>query len=173
MRPLVKTYIAADWENDLAAAEQLRRWNVEDDWHLSFADSHGLRRAKDDSPNCRVKKAVDNLLYGIETFVLVVGDKTKSSDVGSCRHCPNYDSTRIYCNLRHQTDSGSFLVHECRQAVKNNLHVVVLYHAATVDKSKCPDELHDLGAHKPMLFLSNNVITWNCADVKSALCPTP
>ena len=42
-----KTYIAADWDTDLDAVEQLYKWNDSNHWGLSFNDAHELTQARD------------------------------------------------------------------------------------------------------------------------------
>lgn len=51
-----KTYIAADWDNDLNAVEALRYWNEHKYWGLSFKDAHELSQIQSDSTNNCNKK---------------------------------------------------------------------------------------------------------------------
>ena len=44
-----KTYIAADWDGDKNAIDQLRAWNDGKKWSLSFTDAHDLTQARDNS----------------------------------------------------------------------------------------------------------------------------
>lgn len=37
-----RTYIAADWDGDRDAVEQLHKWNDSNYWGLSFPDAHDL-----------------------------------------------------------------------------------------------------------------------------------
>lgn len=51
-----RTYIAADWDSDKDAVEQLHRWNDSNYWSLSFIDAHALTDARDSSLPCSIKK---------------------------------------------------------------------------------------------------------------------
>ena len=44
-----KTYIAADWDHDKDAVEQLYRWKNNRGWSFDFADAHELTQARDSS----------------------------------------------------------------------------------------------------------------------------
>ena len=37
-----RTYIAADWDHDKDAVDQLHKWNNSNFWNLSFTDVHEL-----------------------------------------------------------------------------------------------------------------------------------
>ena len=54
-------------------------------------------------------------------------------------------------------------------AVRDGLKIVVLYNAATVDKSKCPDAVKYVGTHKAMCYYQNGQYYWDYQTVKSAL----
>ena len=57
--------------------------------------------------------------------------------------------------------SESFIDHECRLAYNawrnNDMKIVVLYNAASVDKSKCPEILKNIGTHVAMKYYNS---TW-------------
>ena len=42
-----KTYIAAEWDGDKDAVEQLKKWNHSNYWWISFNDAHDLQQARD------------------------------------------------------------------------------------------------------------------------------
>ena len=44
-----KTYIAADWDGDKNAVEQLYKWKKSNYWSLDFHDAHDLTQARDSS----------------------------------------------------------------------------------------------------------------------------
>lgn len=53
-----KTYIAADWDGDKNAIDQLHTWNDGKKWSLSFTDAHDLTQARDNSLNCSIKASL-------------------------------------------------------------------------------------------------------------------
>lgn len=47
-----RTYIAADFDNDKDAVDQLHKWNDSSNyWSLSFSDAHDLQTSSDNSLN--------------------------------------------------------------------------------------------------------------------------
>lgn len=66
-------------------------------------------------------------------------------------------------------DNRSYIEYECEKAVRDGLKIVVLYNAATVDKSKCPDAVKYVGTHKAMCYYQNGQYYWDYQTVKSAL----
>ena len=52
-----RTYIAADWDGDRDAVDQLHKWNDSDYWGLSFTDAHNLQQSRDSSLPCSIKLA--------------------------------------------------------------------------------------------------------------------
>ena len=80
-----KTYIAADWDGDKNAVEQLYKWKNSNYWSLNFHDAHDLTQARDSSLNCSIKTSLAKRLDGSKTFVLIVGNNTKTVRRGSCQ----------------------------------------------------------------------------------------
>jgi hypothetical protein len=79
-----KTYIAADWDGDKNAIDQLHAWNDGKKWILSFTDAHDLTQARDNSLNCSIKVSLATRMDASKTFVLIVGSGTKSRRAGEC-----------------------------------------------------------------------------------------
>ena len=133
-----RTYIAADWTGDIDAVMQLRNWNDSNYWSLTFTDAHDLTQARDSSLSCSIKASLRERLDASKTFVLIVGKATKDLRSGSCSYCNDYS---IYsgCRRGYSYDFRSFVNFECEKAARDNLKIVVLYNAASVDRSKCPD----------------------------------
>ena len=50
-----------------------------------------------------------------------------------------------------------------------NIKLVVLYNAATVDKSKCPDAIKAYGTHAPMQKMKDGKHYWDYQSVKNAM----
>ena len=71
-----KTYIAADWDGDKNAVEQLYKWKKSNYWSLDFHDAHDLTQARDSSLNCSIKSSLATRLDVSKTFVLIVGNTT-------------------------------------------------------------------------------------------------
>jgi hypothetical protein len=165
-----KTYIAADWDGDRDAVEQLSKWNDSQYWSLSFTDAHDLTQARDSSLNCSIKSSLATRLDASKTFVLIVGSNTKTVRSGSCQYCDSYNSWTTSCARQHNVDYRSYIEYECEKAVRDGLNIVVLYNAATVNKSKCPDAVKNIGTHEAMCYYKDGQYYWNYQAVKTALC---
>ena len=164
-----RTYIAGDWTGDNDAVEQLRKWNDSNNWSLSYTDAHELNQARDGSLNCNIKKSLATRIDASKTFVLVVGKNTKTVRSGGCHYCESYNSLTGSCVRNYYVDLRSYVEYECQKAVKDNLKIVVLYKAATVDKSKCPDAVRNMGTHAAMYSYKDSCYYWDYQNVKSAL----
>lgn len=164
-----KTYIAADWEGDSDAVEQLHKWNDSKYWSLSFHDAHDLQQSRDNSLNCSIKRSLAMRLDASKTFVLIVGRNTKTVRSGSCQYCNSYNSRTQSCARGHSVDYRSYIEYECDKAVRDGLKIVALYNAATVNKSKCPDAVKYVGTHIAMCYYENGQYYWDYQAVKSAL----
>lgn len=164
-----KTYIAADWTGDKDAVEQLHKWNDSDHWSLSFIDAHDLTQARDESLNCSIKASLRTRLDASKTFVLIVGENTKTLRSGECQYCYSYNSWTRSCARGYSVDYRSYIEYECDKAVQDGLKIVVLYNAATVNKSKCPDSVKNIGTHVAMCFFRDGKYYWDYQSVKAAL----
>ena len=164
MRYRTKTYIAGDWTGDKDAIEQLYKWNSSNYWALSFHDAHEITQSSDNSKNCSIKASLRLRLDKSKTFVLIVGDGTKSRRAGECNYCIDNSS----CG---NSSNKSFIEYECDKAVrdKDKLKIIVLYNDSIVDKNKCPDVLKNEGTHVPMCYCSNGKLYWDYASVKKAI----
>ncbi len=164
-----KTYIAADWTGDKDAIDKLHEWNKRENLSLSFTDAHELTQARDGSLNCSIKSSLATRLDASKTFVLIVGSNTKSLRAGSCQYCGSLNSHTNTCARTGQVDYRSYIEYECAKAVRDGIKIVVLYHAASVDKSKCPDAVKNIGTHKAMCYYNDGKYYWDYQTVKSAL----
>lgn len=164
-----KTYIAADWSGDKDAVDQLHVWNDSKYWSLSFTDAHDLTQARDGSLNCSIKTSLCTRLDASKTFVLIVGTNTKTVRSGSCQYCDSYNSWTKVCARGYSVDYRSYIEYECEKAIRDELKIVVLYNAATVDKSKCPDAIKNVGTHAAMCLYNSGTYSWNYQAVKDAL----
>jgi hypothetical protein len=164
-----KTYIAADWEGDRDAVEQLNKWNKSKYWGLSFNDAHDLQQSRDESLNCSIKRSLVYRLNASKTFVLIVGNSTKTLRSGSCQYCSSKNRLIGSCSRGYNIDNRGYIEFECEKAVRDEkLKIIVLYNAARVDRSKCPDIINSYGIHKAMLYIENSQYYWNYEAVKSA-----
>lgn len=164
-----RTYIAAEWDGDKDAVEQLHKWKDSKYWSLSFTDAHDLTQARDSSLNCSIKSSLATRFDASKTFVLIVGNNTKTVRSGSCQYCSSYNSRTYACARGHSVDYRSYIEYECEKAVRDGLNIVVLYNAATVNKSKCPDAVKGLGTHVAMCYYENGAYYWDYQAVKAAL----
>ena len=164
-----KTYIAADWTGDKDAVDQLYKWNDSEHWSLSFIDAHDLTQARDGSLNCSIKTSLGKRLNASKTFVLIVGSNTKTVRSAGCQYCHSYNSWTCSCARGYPVDYRSYIEYECDKAVRDGLKIVVLYNAATVDKSKCPDVVKNIGTHVAMCYYQGGTYYWNYQAVKDAI----
>jgi len=164
-----RTYVAADWSGDKDAVEQLSKWNNSDNWSLSFPDAHDLTQARDESLNCSIKSSLATRLDASKTFVLIVGTNTKSTRSGSCQYCGSYNSWTTSCARGYSVDYRSYIEFECDKATRDNLKIVVLYNAATVDKSKSPEAVKNVGTHVAMCYYKDGKYYWDYQAVKNAI----
>ncbi|MDR1583362.1 MAG: molecular chaperone Tir [Prevotellaceae bacterium] len=164
-----KTYIAADWDGDSNAVEQLYKWKNSNYWSLDFHDAHDLTQARDSSLNCSIKRSLAIRLDASKTFVLIVGNSTKTLRSGSCQYCDSKNSWTGACARGYSVDNRSYIEYECDKAVQDGLNIVVLYNATSVDKSKCPSAVKYQGTHTAMCYYENGSYYWDYQAVKSAL----
>lgn len=164
-----RTYIAADWDGDKSAVDILNYWNNNNHLSLSFTNAHDLMQARDSSLKCSIKSSLKSRMDASKTFVLIVGDNTKSVRSGSCVYCPSYNSWGKYCARGYSLDYRSFIEYECDEAVKAGIKIVVLYNAGRVDKSKCPQALQNRGSHVPMWCWSDGRYHWDYQAIKNAI----
>ena len=164
-----KTYLAGEWSGDEDAITQLRKWNDGNFWNLSFTDAHDLTQARDTSLNCSIKKSLAARLDSSKTFVLVVGSNTKSARSGSCQYCSSYSSWLSQCNRQYSVDYKSYIEYECSKAITDGLKIVVLYNAASVNKTKCPEVIREYGNHVAMCYLQDGKYYWDYNTVKNTI----
>lgn len=164
-----KTYLAAEWDGDKDAIDQLHKWNDNKFWSLTFTDAHDLTQARDSSLNCSIKSSLATRLDSSKTFVLIVGSNTKTVRNGSCQYCDKYNSDTKKCDSGMSVDYRSYIAYECEKAIRDELKIVVLYNAASVNKDKCPDVIKNVGTHKAMCFMKEGSCYWDYQTVKDAI----
>lgn len=163
-----RTYIAADFDNDKDAVDQLHKWNDSNYWSLSFTDAHDLQTSSDSSLYCSIKASLKYRMDGSKTFVLIVGDQTNTITKGGCQYCGSYNSNTYSCNRKYSVDYRSYIRYECAKAVEAGIKIIVLYKNTKIDKSKCPEAVRDLGIHKAMIYYQDGKYYWNYQAVKEA-----
>lgn len=164
-----KTYIAADWTDDKDAVDKLYAWKNNNYLMLDFVDAHELTQARDNSLNCSIKASLATRLDASKTFVLIVGSGTKSLRSGSCQYCGSLNSYTHTCARGGSVDYRSYIDYECAKAVRDELKIVVLYNAASVDRSKCPDAVKSTGIHTAMCYRKDGNLYWDYQAVKYSL----
>jgi len=164
-----KTYIAADWDGDKNAVDKLRAWNDSEKWSLSYTDAHDITQSRDGSLNCSIKASLATRMDASKTFVLIVGSNTKSRKAGECTYCYKFENGK--CKTGHTVSNDSFIEYECKKAVRDNKNInfIILYNAATVDKSKCPDSIKAYGTHAPMQKMKDGKHYWDYQSVMNAM----
>lgn len=163
------TYLAGDWDGDSELIEKLYEWNDSKYWGLTFKDAHDLTKARDSSLNCNIKRSLKTRLDASKTFVLVVGDHTKSITAGSCQWCDSYNSWSKYCARGYSVDYRSFIDYECEIAKRDIDKIIVIYNSSTVDRNKCPEVLRYSGEHIPAYYYVGNNCYWNYTKIKECI----
>ena len=163
-----RTYIAADFDHDKDAVDQLRKWNDSNYWSLSFTDAHDLQTSSDSSLSCSIKSSLQYRMDGSKTFVLIVGDHTNTVTKGGCQFCGSYNSHNAYCAKGYSVDYRSYIKFECDKAVEAGIKMIVLYKSTIVDKSKCPSAVKNLGTHTSMICRKDGDLYWDYQSVKKA-----
>lgn len=172
-----KTYIAADFDSDKDAVEQLHKWNNSCNWKLNFNDVHSLTQSRDSSRYCSIKSSLKSRMDVSKTFVIIIGANTNSITKGSCSYCASYFvcyTKPSYCLKGYSVNTLSYIKYECEQAVKANIKIVVLYKSTVVNKSLCPEFIRSIGSHVAMKHWTINkslqrVIDWDYQAVKKAI----
>lgn len=163
-----RTYIAADFDNDRDAVDQLHKWNDSNYWSLSFTDAHDLQTSSDDSLYCSIKSSLKYRMDGSKTFVLIVGDHTDTITKGGCQYCGSYSSWTGACARGRTVDTRSYIKYECDKAVEAGIKIIVLYNDTTVNRSKCPAAVRYKGTHAKMVKYENGRYYWDYQSVKNA-----
>lgn len=163
-----RTYIAADWDSDINAVDQLLKWNDSNYWSLSFTNAHDLTQSRDTSNSCNIKRSLATRMDASKLFILIVGENTNNVRSGSCQYCGSKNSWTGACARGNTIDNRSYIEYECEKAVRDQLEIIVLYKSLKVDRNKCPEAVRWLGTHKPMYTYSNGSLVWNYTDVKTA-----
>lgn len=163
-----RTYIAADFDHDKDAVDQLHTWNDSNYWSLSFTDAHDLQTSSDDSLYCSIKSSLKYRMDGSKTFVLIVGDHTDSITKGGCQYCRSYNSWTGACAKGRTVDKRSYIKFECDKAVEAGIKIIVLYNNTKVDRSKCPSAVRYMGTHAKMVKYENGKYYWDYQSVRNA-----
>lgn len=171
-----RTYIAADFDHDIDAVNQLYRWKNNKNLSFDFQDAHDLTQARDSSMCCSIKSSLRLRLNESKTFVLIVGEHTDTITKGSCQFCQSYNSWTSACARGHNVDFRSYIKYECemaRQDYWNNEieKIVILYKNTVVDKNLCPESVRYLGTHVSMIYYSysDEQYYWDYDSVYKAL----
>ncbi len=161
-----KIHIAADWEQDQSAVRQIYEWNRKEGEKFFLSDDSEALEDMDSEWACFVKKSLQCKIQETDIFLLVVGDETNSVQEGSCLFCENYRNFSGNCAHGRTADKRGLIEFQCVQAIESNKKIVVLYHAVSVDKLKCPWLLRDHGIHFAMkVVASDGNQAWNLKDV--------
>lgn len=163
-----KTYIAGDWDHDKDAVDQLHKWNDSNYWSLSFTDAHDLTQANDNSLNCSIKSSLKTRMDASKRFVLIVGSSTDSVTAGGCQFCGSYNSWNKACAKGKTVDYRSYIKYECDKAVEAGIKIIVLYKGISVNKSRCPEAVKNIGIHAPMWCKKDGEYYWDYSSVKKA-----
>lgn len=171
MADRTKTYILADWKSDKDAVDQLFNWNSDAHWNLELEYTC--------SDRWRSQKFCHTKLWDIKTkldisktFVLIIGENTKDffQYRGKCHLCSGYPDWALDCIYgAGKLDFRNFLDYACEETVQAGLKIVVLYKATTVDKTRCPEAVKDIGTHAAMFFGTDEEPLWDYESVKNAL----
>ena len=167
-RRRTRTYIAADWDGDRDAVDQLYRWNANNYWNLSFLDAHELHQSRDSSLPCSIKRSLKERMDCSRRFVLIVGNHTTTVTKGGCQYCGSYSSRSSSCTRSNAIDYRSYIAYECEKALDAGIDIVVLYNDVRVDKSKCPNVIRNKGKHVAMKRYEYGLRKWDYQAVREA-----
>ena len=149
-----KTYVAAAWDEDHEAIEQLYSWNENDIYSLEFKNVHDFKQSRDNSLPCSIKDSLSKRMDMCKVFILIVGEKTNSVKEGYCIFCKNYRSWSTCCSSSKLQSNKSFIDFECDRAKRDyyngKIKILVLYNSSYIYKEKCPESLRDIGFHQAM-----------------------
>ncbi|MBR3481661.1 MAG: hypothetical protein IKH45_02075 [Neisseriaceae bacterium] len=163
-----KTYIAADFDNDINAVKQLYQWKDSNYWSLSFSNAHDIQQSRDSSLPCSIKSSLKTRMDFSKTFVLIVGENTNNITKGGCQHCVSYNGWTKSCAKGKTVDYRSYIKYECDKAKEAGIKIIVLYKSIMVDKLKCPKQIRYEGIHVPMIYYENGQYYWDYQSVKQA-----
>ena len=163
-----RTYIAADFDHDKDAVDQLHKWNDSKYWSLSFTDAHDLQTSSDSSLYCSIKSSLKYRMDGSKTFVLIVGEKTNAVSKGGCQLCGSYNSHTSSCARGYSVDYRSYIKFECDKAIEAGIKIIVLYKSTAIDKSKCPEAIRYKGTHAKMIYYKDGKYYWDYESVRDA-----
>lgn len=164
-----RTYIAADFDHDKDAVDQLHKWNDSKYWSLSFTDAHDLQTSSDSSLYCSIKSSLKYRMDGSKAFVLIVGEKTNTVSKGGCQLCGSYNSHTYSCARGYSVDYRSYIKFECDKAVEAGIKIIVLYKSTTIDRSKCPEAIRYKGTHAKMIYHKDGKYYWDYESVRDAI----
>jgi len=149
-----KTYLAAAWDEDYDAIEQLYSWNHDDYYSLEFKNVHDFRQSRDNSLPCSIKDSLSKRMDACKLFILIVGENTNRVTKGYCLYCRNYRSGSVYCLSSKIQYNKSFINFECDRAMRDfyngKIKILVLYNSSFVIKDRCPESLKYIGVHQAM-----------------------
>lgn len=171
-----KTYIAADFDHDKDAVDQLYKWKNNRLLSFDFQDAHDLTQARDTSLYCSIKKSLRFRLNESNTFVLIVGEHTDSLTKGGCQYCQSYNSWTSSCARVFFVDYRSYIHFECEMAKQDYLSgeiskIVVLYKTTQINRDLCPASIRNIGIHIPMIYYSlvDGMYYWDYQAIKEAI----
>lgn len=177
-----KTYIAGDWTGDSDLIQKLDEWNKNNHLALSYVNVHEVTQSSDNSSNCNIKKSLRKRMSISKTFVLIVGNKTRSLRSGACSQCKSYNpglpliNISAFCLKGYPIDNRSFVEYECEMALKdfnegNLKNIVVIYNGLTApDYNRCPSVLKGVGTHIGSDVIEDGVRKWAYPRIKKAIC---
>ena len=115
------------------------------------------------------------IYYPLSTLMLagINDSNTDTVTAGSCIYCGSYNSYTKACAKGHSIDYRSYIKYECDEALKayndGNMKIIVLYNSCSVNKSRCPSALRNVGIHSPMGKVhSDGKCYYDYATVKKA-----
>ena len=149
-----KTYLAAAWDEDKDAIEQLLKWNENNHFSLDFNDVHKYIQARDSSLECSIKASLSKRMDICKLFVLIVSDKTNTVKKGACMYCKLYSFYKHKCLINKNANNKSFVEFECNRAsrdyYKGEIKILVLYNSSCINKYLCPESVRNIGKHVAM-----------------------
>ena len=119
--------------------------------------------------NDSIKDSLSKRLDASRTFILSDGNSTKTVRSERYQYCKNYKTYTYTCVHRYSVNYRSYIEHEFGKAVRDGLRIMVLYNAATVNKTKCPHLIKKVGTHVAMCCYGNGQYYWDYQTVKNVI----